>query len=338
MLTKPLFQTENRVWRTYRGGKQLDLFLGKSSSENSFFPEDWISSFVEAKNKNYIPGEGLSHVLVDGNLEKITDVVTPEDLGPGRTDSGVLIKLLDAAERLGIQVHPTPDFSRKHFGTNYGKTECWHILDATEDASIYIGFKEGITKEKWAALFDSQDIEGMLHCLHRFAVKNGDTILVTAGTPHAIGAGCFLLEIQEPSDYTMRVEKITLAGDALTPMQIHYGVGEEAMLDCFHYIPLTKEEAYAKFFLQKRGTHLVTYEDTPCFALQEITEPNTEIVLDSFVTVVCIESGTLVFDANSDAETSYDVKKGDKVLIPYGCKSFIAKSGAFILCHPPKKA
>ena len=138
MLTKPLFQTENRVWRTYRGGKQLDLFLGKSSAEDSFFPEDWISSFVEAKNKNYIPGEGLSHVFVDGNLMKITDVVTPEDLGPGRTDSGVLIKLLDAAERLGIQVHPTPDFSRKHFGTNYGKTECWHILDAKYNlASLY---------------------------------------------------------------------------------------------------------------------------------------------------------------------------------------------------------
>lgn len=337
MLTKPLFQTTNRVFRTYRGGKQLDLFLGNEAPADSFQPEDWISSFVEAKNKNYVPGEGVSKIIINGKEEGITDIVKPEDFGPGRTDSGVLIKLLDAAERLGIQVHPTPDFSRKYFGTNYGKTECWHILDTTPDACIYIGFKEGITKEKWAALFAAQDIHGMLDCLHRFEVKKGDTILVTAGTPHAIGAGCFLLEIQEPSDYTMRVEKITLAGEVLTPMQIHYDVGEDALLECFHYIPLNHDEAKEKFFLTKRGTHLVTYNDTPCFALDKITEANTKISLNSFVTLVALEDGKLLFNTKDNSKKTYDIQKGDKLFVPYGCKSFIAISGTFILCHPPKQ-
>ena len=333
MLTEPLFQTTNRVFRTYRGGKQLDLFLGNDLATDSFQPEDWISSFVEAKNKNYIPEEGLSKVLLNGLETRITDAVSPKDFGPGRKDSGVLIKLLDAAERLGIQVHPTPDFSRKYFGTNYGKTECWHILDADKDASIYIGFKEGITKEKWAALFTAQDIQGMLDCLHRFEVKNGDTILVTAGTPHAIGAGCFLLEIQEPSDYTMRVEKITLAGEALTPMQIHYGVGEEALLECFHYIPLTHDEAKEQFFLKKRGTHLVTYEDTPCFALQKINGGNTTVTLDHFVTLVVTSSGQLSFHDN---QITHSAQKGDKIFVPFGCKSFTVIDACVMVCHPPR--
>jgi hypothetical protein len=247
-MKKPLLQTENRVYRTYRGGRLLDQFLGNPNPADSFLPEDWISSFVEAKNRVYRPGEGISRVMVDGEALPITEVITPADLGPGREDSGVLVKYLNAAERLGIQVHPTPDFSRKHFGTNYGKAECWHILAVEDGASIYIGFKEGITREKWKTLFETQDVEGMLSALHPFSVKPGDTVLVRAGTPHAIGAGCFLLEIQEPTDYTMRMEKITLAGEALTPMQIHYGVGEDAMLDCFIYEGRSEEEAYSEYF------------------------------------------------------------------------------------------
>lgn len=106
-------------------------------------------------------------------------------------------------------MHPTPDFSRKHFGTDYGKTECWHILktDTDADAAVYIGFREGITREKWAELFQKQDIDGMQNSLHRFPICTGDTIIVRAGTPHAIGAGIFLMEIQEPTDYIMRVGK-----------------------------------------------------------------------------------------------------------------------------------
>ncbi len=342
-MKKPLLQTETRVWRTYRGGKQLDEFLGKPNAENSDRPEDWISSFVEAKNKNYIPGEGISKVLIDGEERLITDVITSEDFGPGRTESGVLIKYLDASERLGIQVHPTPDFSRKHFGTNYGKTECWHILRADKNAgaAIYIGFKEGITKEKWAKLFETQDIEGMLGALHRFEVQEGDTILVTAGTPHAIGAGCFLLEIQEPTDYTMRVEKITVAGDRLTPMQIHYGVGEENLLDCFIYEGLSRSEAKNKYFLSPKvkktedkgeSLLLVTYENTPCFALEKIVKGPVSVLPDSFVTIVVTKGGKIKI-----GEEHLEVKRSDKLFIPYGCGTITVETAEAIFCYPPKR-
>lgn len=337
-MKKPLLQKENRVNRTYRGGRLLEAFIGKANPSDSFCPEDWISSFVEAKNKCYIPGEGISRVLIDGIELPITEAVSENDFGPGRHESGVLVKLLSAAERLGIQVHPTPEFSREHFGTNYGKTECWHILetDPMDDAAVYIGFKPGITREKWAELFRNQDIEGMLNSLHRFPVCTGDTILVRAGTPHAIGSGIFLTEIQEPTDYTMRVEKTTLAGEKLTPMQIHYGAGEEALLDCFIYEGLTEEEARAKYFLLPRvspldgSTDLVTYDDTPCFALGKIKEDES-ISPDSFVTLIVTKKGTICV-----GEDCLDVCCGNKVFVPYGCGKISVKNAEAIVCYPPQ--
>ena len=65
-MKKPLFQKETRVWRTYKGGKMLDAYLGKDTAADTAYPEDWISSFVEAKNINYIEGEGITTVMKDG--------------------------------------------------------------------------------------------------------------------------------------------------------------------------------------------------------------------------------------------------------------------------------
>lgn len=341
-MKRPLLQKENRVHRTYRGGRLLDGFLGKADAKDTFLPEDWISSFVEAKNRNYIKGEGISTVTVDGRTLPITEAITEEDFGPDRRESGVLVKLLNSAERLGIQVHPTPEFSQKYFGTHYGKTECWHILetDPDADAAVYIGFREGVTRAKWAKLFEKQDIAGMLDCLHRFEVKAGDTVLVRAGTPHAIGAGVFLLEIQEPTDYTMRVEKTTLAGEKLTEHQIHYGVGENALLDCFIYKGLSREAAQKAYFLPAReraegasGEYLtlVSYADTPCFALDRIEGGAVTLVPDCFVTLVVTKEGRITV---GDEELT--VLRGDKLFVPYGCGAIRVQGAGALVCYPPE--
>ena len=140
---------------------------------------------------------------------------------------GVLVKLIDSAERLTIQVHPTREKARELFDSQFGKTECWHILGGREvngeKPCIYFGFKEGITREHWKDVFDRQDIPAMLDCLHRFEVKPGDTFLIEGGIPHAIGAGCFLVEIQEPTDYTVRTERVTPAGLRVADFMCHQG-------------------------------------------------------------------------------------------------------------------
>ncbi len=337
MSAKVFKQLPTFTARTYRGGLLLRQFLKMENAVDDHYPEDWISSFVEAKNKNFVKNEGITRVSVDQKDRLINEVVESSDFGEGRKNSGVLIKLLDAAERLGIQAHPTKEYSKKYFNTPYGKTECWYIISTRdENACVYLGFKEHVTREYFKTLFETQNIPEMLNAMHRFEVSAGDVILVSAGTPHAIGAGCFLLEIQEPTDYTMRVEKQTSTKEELTPQQIHYGVGEEAMLDCFSYVGSDKETVRKRHFLPKRQAghkvfDLVRYTDTDCFALKKIEGSEYQSKENHFVTVVVLEDGgTLCYD-----DCTISLEQGEKYFIGANTE-FTLRDAVAILCYPPK--
>jgi len=339
-MSRILKQYPTRVYRSYLGGAVLDRYLGVENPVDCRQPEDWISSFHEAINKVHIPNEGISLVETPDGPDLITNRVDATDYGPGRTDSGVLIKYLDAAERLGIQVHPTREYARENLNCPFGKTECWYVLDVRDGAPgcVYIGFKEHVTEKLWRDLFDRQDTQGMLDALHCFRVEPGQTILVPGGTPHAIGGGCFLLEIQEPTDYTMRMETTLLDGSRLTPMQIHYGVGVDKMLKCYDYTPRTREETVNEYFLRERdffaggytGTHLVTYDDTDCFALDRVEgdyRERTEVSL----TLIALESGGSVECGGE----KFSLKRGDRFFVKAGSE-FCAVGATMLICRPPK--
>ena len=104
-----------------------------------------------------------------------------------------------------------------------------------EKPCIYFGFKEGITREYWKKVFDEQDIPKMLDCLHEIEVAPGETWLIEGGVPHAIGAGCFLMEIQEPTDFTIRTERSTPSGFQIADSMCHQGIDFDNMFECFLY-------------------------------------------------------------------------------------------------------
>lgn len=273
------------AWRTYLGGKCIRQLHGLADATDDHFPEEWLTSVVSARN----PGreaivEGLS-VAADGTLLRDLLAADPEAmLGAAfaarfGSTPGVLVKLLDAAERLTIQVHPTAAQAQRLFGSPFGKTECWHILGTRTiqgaEPCIYFGFRPGVTREIWKDCFDRQDIPAMLSCLHRFPVQAGDTWLIEGGVPHAIGAGCFLMEIQEPTDYTIRTERTTPSGLVVADESCHQGLGFERMFDCFDYTCRTADETRAMaqipFVTQKtsfgQSSVCVGYDRTKCFRL-----------------------------------------------------------------------
>jgi len=249
---------ETRVWRTYCGGAALDRWHGRSG-ENSQFPEDWAASTTQARN----PGredivEGLSRVVSMEGQPYLSDVMAADPeaffgaahLAAFGAKAGFLVKLIDAGERLTIQVHPDKKYAKEILHSDYGKTESWYILGGnTPDAQpcIYLGFKPGVTREIWKDIFMRQDIPAMLDCLHRIPVEAGDCYFISAGVPHAIGEGCFLAEVQEPTDYTMRTELVTPGGLRIHENQCHQGVGYEKMLDCFHYDGDTLEKTVERW-------------------------------------------------------------------------------------------
>lgn len=124
----------------------------------------------------------------------------PQALGR-EGDLAILIKLIDAAKDLSIQVHPDNDYALAREG-QAGKTECWYILDAQPKASIYYGLKEALSREDLRAAIENNRL---LDKLNKVEVKAGDFFYIPAGTIHAIGAGILIAEIQQNSNVTYRV-------------------------------------------------------------------------------------------------------------------------------------
>jgi mannose-6-phosphate isomerase len=260
---QPLRLVPTRVWRTYRGGALLETWQGKPDPQDSNLPEDWIASLVRARNpiRPGIIDEGLSEVDLSTGRALLVDLVQQDPaayLGPKHVAAwgctlGVLVKALDSAVRLALQVHPDPRAARDLFASRFGKREAWYIIGGREIAGeppyVLLGFKPGTTRARWQTLFERQDIPAMVNCLHRFPVRPGDLFMVEGGTPHALGAGCLLLEIQEPTDYTLRPERTTAAGSLVSDEQCHQGIGFERMLDCFHYEGLAQDEVAARWRL-----------------------------------------------------------------------------------------
>lgn len=295
----PLPLESMRVRRTYRGGSGLDLWHGAADPQESSRPEEWLASMTAAANPGFpaVENEGLSAAVINGKRTLLRDLVEQNPEGMlGRAHAarygaqpGVLAKMIDSAERLTIQVHPNKAFARDYFHSEYGKTECWHILSTRtidgQPPCLLMGFRPGVTRAMWEDIYRRQDIPAMLDCLHRVTLRPGDTWLIRGGLPHAIGPGCTLVEIQEPTDYTLRSERTQMDGTPIPGALIHQGLGEAALMECFHYDGMELAELEANCRLtpktadyagRNRWQLLVGPNDTPCFAMERL-EVNTSM-------------------------------------------------------------
>ena len=309
----------NRVRRTYLGGGRIDAFCGTTGRARSPSapnggrgatalpemptPEDWMASTTTAFNGTLeIEGEGLGR-LEDGRLVKDVVGTLP-----------ILVKLLDSDERLVIQAHPTVPCAKRLFNSPVGKTECWYFLPGTApDACVYFGFKPGVTREKWKAAFEAQD--GLLEMLHRIPVAAGDFVFVDGGMPHAIGGGCFMIELQEPSDLMVVAERVTPSGRRIPDAKMHGGVGWEKMFEVYEYEGLTYEEVCARYVKRAAGaincappvTQILGPELTDKFEMWRVTNGGrVALQRDRSVAVVTDGAGEV---------NGLPVKKGDRLVI-----------------------
>ncbi len=133
-------------------------------------------------------------------LKEVVDA-NPEILGSKNPDFPILIKFIDAASDLSIQVHPGDEYALEHENSK-GKTEFWYVLDAADDAMLVYGFEHPMDAVKIKEAIAEGRLEDMLHYI---PIKKGDKFLVNAGTVHAIGKGVLIAEIQESSNLTYRL-------------------------------------------------------------------------------------------------------------------------------------
>ena len=123
-----------------------------------------------------------------------------------KNNSALLVKLLDAGERLPVHAHPTRDFAKQHLNSFFGKTEGWIVLDTDPGSKIWLGMREEIGADELARHIQEQSIEKILGLMNEYTVSMGQVIYVPAGTLHAIGPGTLIAECQEPTSFSILCE------------------------------------------------------------------------------------------------------------------------------------
>lgn len=193
------------------GGEKLKTLFGRE--KDGIIAESWEVS-VHKDGESTISGTNKTFA------EYLKENKNAVDLSGG--EFPVLIKYIDAAKNLSVQVHPNDEYAQKYEHDN-GKTEMWYIVSADDGAGIYCGFKRDMNKEEFLAKVKDDTVEELLNFI---SVKAGDCYLIKAGTVHAIGAGCVICEIQQNSNVTYRVYDYNRRGSdgKLRPLHVEKAV------------------------------------------------------------------------------------------------------------------
>lgn len=172
------------------GGDKLKSLFGRVADGN--VAESWEVS---------VHRDGESTIA--GTSETFSEYLAahPNAVDERGGDFPVLIKFIDAAKNLSVQVHPNDEYARAHENDN-GKTEMWYVVSADEGAGIFCGFKRDTDKSEFLRKVGDGTVEELLNFV---PVRPGDCYLIEAGTVHAICAGCVICEVQQNSNVTYRV-------------------------------------------------------------------------------------------------------------------------------------
>jgi len=204
---EPIFM--ERVW----GGRRLESEFGKKLPSQRPIGESW--EIVDRPEAQSIVRNGL---LRGKTLHELWTQYRDEIFGeaPDSSRFPLLLKLLDAHDKLSLQVHPPKRLANRLGGEP--KTEFWYIAAADAGAELYLGFRESITRDQFEkALRDGTAAD----YVHKIRVRTGDAVFLPAGRCHAVGAGILLIEVQQNSDTTYRVFDWNRVDDKGKQRQLH---------------------------------------------------------------------------------------------------------------------
>lgn len=318
-LLKPVFK--EMIW----GGNNLSKIFKKAADETKKVGESWEVCSHEAGTSIVINGK-----FEGKGLQELCETYKEELLGTDiynkyKNYFPLLIKLIDAQDNLSIQVHPSDEYSMKN-ENEYGKTEMWYILHAEPGAKLVFGLKEGTTKDKFKKDLENKCLE---ECIETIDVKQGDCIFIPSGAVHAIMKGIVLIEVQQSSNITYRVYDWNRVDKNGNGRELHvnkaldvinFGVQEGGKVNI-------KEEVYNGY--TKVELVKCEYFNASLYNLKEKLEVYNDGT--SFKTFTVIEgAGKITFDSDT-----FDIKKGDSVLLPANVKETCLAGNMSVLLTEP---
>ena len=331
---RPIVLPPNGVPRFYLGGPAIAALRGTEPAGERV-PEDWVGSTTTVFGEDEL---GLSR-LPDGRL--LRDAVAADPVayfGPHHAvrlgaDPGLLVKLLDAGERLPVHAHPDDGFARDALRLPHGKTEAWIVVATTRpEAGVAAGWREdvdGATLERWVR---AQDHDALLGALNPIPVKEGDAVFVPAGTPHAINEGVLIVELQQPSDMSVLLEweGFGIADEDEATL----GLGWDVALGCVEH---GARDAAALRGPVPRASDPVARllpEAADAFFRAERLAPAPIAALErGFAILVVIEGEGALLPESGEALA---VRRGDTVLVPWAAGACHLEGNVVaIACRPP---
>jgi mannose-6-phosphate isomerase len=318
----------NPIRRFYRGGPAIAALRGFDPGGERV-PEEWVGSATTVFGEAEL---GLSR-LPDGTL--LCDAIArdaeawlgPDHAGRFGADPALLVKLLDAGERLPVHHHPDGPFAREHLGTAFGKTEAWIVIAARPGARVHVGFRQDVSEDALRAWVREQDHEALLGALQPIEVTAGDAIFVPAGVAHAIGEGLLIAELQEPTDLSILLEweGFGIEDEAEATL----GLGWDAALQS---VERTARDAAALRGQRRDGAvaELLPAAAAPFFTAQRIAPDGGIAELPAGFAVVLVLEG-------AGAIAGLDVARGDAILVPHAAGDVTAEGDLVaVACRPPE--
>jgi mannose-6-phosphate isomerase len=193
LVFQPIFK--ERVW----GGREMERLYRKPLPPGKAIGESWEIS-DQGNNLSVVANGSLAGRTLRSLMEEDHEALLGEVLPMANGRFPLLIKVLDARERLSLQVHPPADIAPKLGGE--AKTEMWFVAQANPGATLCAGLKRGVTRQQFEAALARNELEPLVH---KLTPRAGDALFVPSGRLHAIGAGLVIFEIQQNSDTTYRV-------------------------------------------------------------------------------------------------------------------------------------
>lgn len=310
--------------RFYQGGRQITDFRGEPPAA-SHEPEDWIASTTSVFAQ---PDVGIT-VLPNGvpmpaAIERDPQGwLGPEHVAAFGADTRLLVKLLDAGQRLPVHAHPDGDFAATHLGHAHGKAEAWYIL---RGGTVHLGLRRDVEGSELRDLVERQDSESLLSLLNPIDVAPGDVVFVPPGQLHAIDQGVFLLEVQEPEDLSILLEWRDFEIDG--PAEGHLGLGFDLALKAVTHRHLDREEL-DKLVIRGpgEGSVLPRVAD-PYFRVERILVDGWQEIAPGFAVLVAVQ-GDLV--AAGEAMPAGRTAMAPHFIGPIA----VSGHGELVVCRPP---